>query len=416
MSLYGVMYTSVSGMAAQANRLSTVAENVANVNTNGYKRASTQFASLLLNQFGGEYESGSVLTTVRNGIGEQGNITGTTSVTDLAVSGNGFFVVSGADGTPYLTRAGNFVPTSDGRLVNAAGMALMGYPTGASGTVNSFAGLQNITLSSLELKAAPSTSGEFSANLPSGADIIDAAALPSTNAATATYSAKSSLTVYDNLGGEVTLDIYFSKTADNTWEATVFNHADAPADGGFPYASGPMATTTLDFDAASGKLTAASAKSLSVAIPNGAAVSLDLSQMSQLASDYAVLSASANGNAPSSVDRLDIGKDGLMTAIYQNGTRVPVYQIPLAYVASPDLMAALPGNVFQPTADSGDVQIGTPQQGGLGDILSGSLEQSTVDLASELTSMIDAQRSYSANSKVFQTGADLMDVLLNLKR
>jgi flagellar hook protein FlgE len=410
------MYTSVSGMTAQADRLSTVAENVANVNTNGYKRVSTQFASLLLNDFGGDYESGSVLTTVRNDISGQGNITSTTSVTDLAVSGNGFFVVSGPDGTPYLTRAGNFVPVSDGRLVNAAGFALMGYPIGATGTVNSFAGLQNITLDDLALKAAASTSGQFSANLPSGADIVDAATLPSTNAADAKYSAKSSLTVYDSLGGEVTLDIYFSKTADNSWEATVYNQADASAAGGFPYASGPMTTTTLDFDPGSGQLTAASAKSLSVAVPNGASFTLDLSKTSQLASDYSVLSASANGNAPSGVDRLAIDKNGIMTAIYQNGTRVPVYQIPLAHVASPDMMAELPGNVFQPTADSGDVQIGAPQQGGLGSIMSGALEQSTVDLASELTAMIDAQRSYSANSKVFQTGADLMDVLLSLKR
>ena len=419
MSLYGVMYTSVSGMAAQANRLSAVAENVANVNTNGYKRVSAQFASLLLHEFGGNYESGSVLTTVRSDIAGQGNIIGTSSATDLAIGGDGFFVVAAADGSPFLTRAGNFVPNGDGELVNAAGFRLMGYPIGSGGstaTVNGFSGLQTITLSELALRATPTTTGTFSANLPSGADIVAAADLPSTNSATAQYTAHSSLTTYDNLGGEVMLDVYYSKTADNSWEMTVFNHADAAAGGGFPSASGPLSTTTLDFDGTTGKLAATSATSASINIPNGATLKLDLSQMSQLATDYTVVTATVNGNAPSGVERIDIGRDGVIAATYQNGTRVPVFRIPLAYVASPDMLVAMPGNVFQASADSGQVQIGNAQQGGLGDIMSGALEQSNVDLASELTAMIDAQRSYSANSKVFQTGADLMDVLVNLKR
>lgn len=416
MSLYGVMYTSISGMAAQANRLSTVAENVANVNTNGYKRSSAQFASLLLREFGGNYESGSVQTTVRTEIGSQGNIIGTNSVSDLAIGGDGFFIVSSADGTPYLTRAGNFVPNGDGELVNAAGFKLMGYPAGSDGAVNGFSGLQTITLAQLALKAAPSTTGTFTANLPSDADIIAAADLPSTNSATAKYTAHSTLATYDNLGGQVMLDVYYSKTADNTWEMTVYNHADAASGGGFPYASGPLSTTTLDFDATSGKLTSTSATSASIAIPKGATLTLDVSQMSQLATDYTVLTATVDGNPPSGVQRIDIGKDGVVSATYENGTRVPVFKIPLAYVASPDMMLALPGNVFQASADSGEVQIGNAQQGGLGNIMSGALEQSNVDLATELTSMIDAQRGYSANSKVFQTGADLMDVLVNLKR
>jgi flagellar hook protein FlgE len=413
------MYTSVSGMSAQADRLSALAENVANVNTDGYKRVSTEFASMLLNEYGGNYESGSVLTTIRNDISGQGSLISTSSATDLAVGGNGFFVVAGADGTPYLTRAGNFVPNANGELVNAAGFRLMGYPVGtggAGGSVNSYDGLQTIALSDLSLRAAPTTSGVFTANLPSGAEIVASADLPSANAAGAKYTAKSSLTAYDNLGTPVTLDVYYSKTADNTWEVAVYNHADANASGGFPYSAAALSTQTLAFDPSNGQLTGASAKSIDIPVPNGATLNLDLSQMSQLSTDYTVISASVNGNAPSGLERVDIGKDGVVTATYQNGTRVPVYQIPLAHVASADMMRALPGNVFQPTAESGDVQIGKAQQGGLGDIVSGALEQSTVDLASELTSMIDSQRSYTANSKVFQTGADLMDVLVNLKR
>ena len=127
MSLYGVMRTGVSGMNAQSSRLSTVADNIANSSTNGYKRASTEFASMLINSGSGEYTSGGVNTRVRYNVSEQGNLSYTTSVTDLGIAGNGFMIVTDGNGTPFLTRAGSFVPDGSGNLVNAAGFYLMGY-------------------------------------------------------------------------------------------------------------------------------------------------------------------------------------------------------------------------------------------------------------------------------------------------
>ncbi len=419
MSLYGIMRTSVSGMNAQANRLSTVAENVANVNTTGYKHGSCEFSTLLLSNCPGDYESGSVMTDVRNHISSQGSILNTASVTDLAVGGDGFFAVSDDDGTPYLTRAGSFVPNGDGDLVNAAGFRLMGYrldPDQPNITVNGFTNLTPVNFEDLALSAAPSTSGSFLANLPAGATAIAGADLPSLNLAGSQYTAKSSLITYDNLGGEVLLDVYFSKTGDNAWEVAVFSADDAAAGGGFPYASGPVSTAALSFDSVTGGLAVGSASSIDIAIPGGQNFALDLSDMSQLSTSYVVLSAEANGNAPSGAELIDIGRDGLVYATYGNGTRVPVFRIPLAHVTSPDMLTPLAGNVYTASVDSGDVEIGFAQEGQLGSIISGALEQSTVDLASELTSMIDAQRSYTANSKVFQTGSELMDVLVNLKR
>ena len=129
MSLYGVMRTGVSGMSAQSNKLSTVSDNIANVNTTGYKRASTEFSSLILKSGSGNYDSGAVETTVRYAISDAGHTQFTTSSTDLAVQGNGFFVVSNATNTQqYLTRAGSFVPDAQGNLVNAAGYYLLGQP------------------------------------------------------------------------------------------------------------------------------------------------------------------------------------------------------------------------------------------------------------------------------------------------
>ena len=419
MGLYGMMRTSVSGMAAQANRLSTVADNIANSSTAGYKRASTEFSSLVLESGGSGYESGSVETRVRIGVSEQGTFKFTTSVTDLAVKGAGFFLVGNENGQTYLTRAGSFVKDGNGDLVNAAGYRLMGYslaPGAPTPVANGTAGLAVVNIGALALQSDPSTEGNLFVNLPSNAAVETD--LPSGNAATAVYTAKTSLVTYDNLGNEVTLDVCMTKTNDNEWEVAVYNQADAdPTSQGFPYANGQLnAPTTLVFDPTTGQLDGSSPTSLDIAIPNGGTVALDMSQSSQLATDYTLLEAAVNGNAPSEVERVEIDDDGTLYAVFENGARLATYRIPLANVASPDNLQPLAGNVFAPSVDSGDVQVGFAGEGGFGTMVSSALEQSTVDLASELTAMIESERNYTANSKVFQTGSELMDVVVNLKR
>ena len=419
MGLYGMMRTSVSGMNAQANRLSTVADNIANSSTAGYKRASTEFSSLILESGGSAYESGSVETRVRYGISEQGTFRFTTSVTDLAVKGNGFFLVNNEAGQTYLTRAGSFVKDGNGDLVNAAGYRLMGYslaPGAPTPVANGTAGLEVVNIGPLALQAAPSTTGNLFVNLPSNAAIETDP--PSGNAATAVYTAKTSLVTYDNLGNEVTLDVYMTKINDNEWEVAVYNQADAdPTSQGFPYANAQLnAPTNLLFDATTGQLDVSSPTSFDIPIPNGGTVALDMSETSQLATSYTLLDAGVDGNAPSEVERVEIDNNGTLFAVFQNGARVATYRIPLANVASPDNLQPLAGNVFAPSVDSGDVQVGFAGQGSLGNMVSGALEQSTVDLASELTAMIESERNYTANSKVFQTGSELMEVVVNLKR
>ena len=418
MSLYGVMRTGASGMNAQANRLSTVADNLANVNTTGYKAASCEFSSLLLSTSEIDYECGSVLTHVRYHVGTQGGLTGTASFTDLGISGNGFFLVANPDGTPFLTRAGSFIPDGGGNLVNAAGFTLLGYDvtTQEAGViVNGFANLVPVNLSTLALTATPSTEGILKTNLPAAAGEIAAANLPSSNAADAEFTAKSSLIVYDSLGAEVKLDVYFAKTADSTWEVSIFDGRTAAAGGSFPYSAGPLASEILTFEA-DGTLSPSQTGKITLAVPGGADVTLDVNGTTQLATSYTVVSASANGTPAGRPDKVEIARDGYVHALYGSGARIAVYRIPLGQVTSPDRLTPLPGNVYSPSTDSGGVEIGFSRFDGLGEIISGTLEQSTVDLAGELTSMIDAQRSYTANSKVFQTGSELMDVLVNLKR
>jgi flagellar hook protein FlgE len=402
MSLYGVLRSGVSGMNAQSNKLGTVAENIQNSSTNGYKRASTEFSSLILPSSEGSYNSGSVTSRVRYTIADQGPIAYTTSASDLAISGNGFFVVSDPSGSPYLTRAGNFVKDGrTGNLVNASGFTLMGYKLGAGAvnpSLNSLDGVEPVNMSSFAMQATGSTKGTFKGNLPDGEPVI---------APPAVVSKQSSLQVYDKVGNPIKIDIALTKTSATEWTITVSNGTSSePLDPATP-------SMTLEFDG-DGQLNVPSSV-LSFKIPGGETFDLDMSGMTQLAGEYNV-TGEANGNAPSAVKDVEFASDGTVYAVYEDGTRVGAYRIPLANVSSPDNLSPRAGNVYETTAASGGYQVGFPEMSGFGSIASGALEGSNVDIGTELTAMIEAQTSYTANSKVFQTGSELLDVLMNLKR
>jgi flagellar hook protein FlgE len=406
MGIYSLLTTSASGMAAQSALLNTVSDNIANADTVGYKRSTTEFSSLVLSSGAvSDYQAGSVLIDPQMAIDSQGAINSTTNVTDLAVQGNGFFIVEGPNNQPVLTRVGSFEKDSNGNLVNAAGFTLLGYPVNGTGVANGFAGLVPVNLNSIALQATPTTSGQFYLNLPSSAGTVTGAL-----ASPPTYTNKTSLVTYDNLGNQVTLDVYLSHTAASTWQAAVFNPKGTATSLGTNIAS-----ANLTFNA-TGQLIQppAGVSSLAFTVPGGSSMTLDMSQTTQLATAYTVLTAKTNGNAPSQVANVAIGTDGTLSAVYQNGSVVPAYNIPLATVASPDKMTVISGNAFQPGLTSGAAQIGTAGTAGLGTIKSSALEASTVDLASELTTMIAAQNNYQANSKVFNTGSTLLQVLINL--
>jgi flagellar hook protein FlgE len=406
-------------MNAQSNRLGTIADNIANASTVGYKRAGTQFSSLLLNDTTTSYNSGGVETSVRYGVSQQGVLSPTTSPFDLAIAGAGFMMVSAPDGSLALTRAGAFVPDGEGRLINSAGYTLMGYPLpeNASGppVINGTAGLVPVNVMAGGMRAAATTIGAMIANLPAMADVVAAADLPATNAAGATSTARSSVLVYGSLGEEIMLDVHFAKTGTGEWQMAVYNAADRDAGGGFPYANAALATTTLEFDA-TGQLDPGSAQSLAVAVPGGASMEIDLASMTQVAGDYAVDLINTNGNAPSRVQAIEIAADGRLYEVYEDGSRFASYLIPLATVASPDRLSSKAGNIYLPSNDSGNLRVGIAGSAGFGDVRSGALENSTVDLATELADMIEAQRNYTANSRVFQTGSELMELVVNLKR
>ncbi len=522
-----MMRTGGSGMNAQANRLGTVAENIANANTTGYKRASTEFSSLILPTSNGSYNSGGVETNVRYSISEQGPTTYTTSGTDMAINGGGFFIVEGANGSNFLTRAGAFTQNGDGDLVNSAGYTLMGYEykAGVDPTVvvNGFDGLTKVNLASDGLVAKGSTKGSMGATLNSGdavgaesktslkvfdsqgnallvnfvytktaankwsldvqhngASLMNQPAMPSKNAAVSgnldpaaavgdTFTTSSN--IYDNTGLLRTLDTVYTMTAAG-WEYTV-SHAGTPLfsdqfhanefDGAGDYIDpdpeevpeltlgtgttiGPIMTTptgltskpgpstialtfdgspaaigtpvTVSFDAKGQLIGPQSVTTGALALGGSVLGSLkvDITKTQQLGRAFTPDGGTIDGSAPSKVAGYQIDKEGIVYVKYENGTLDPRYRVALATVQSPDNLIPQSGNVYSQGVDSGVIITGFAGSGDFGSIQSGALEGSNVDIANELTAMIESQRSYTANSKVFQTGADLLDVLVNLKR
>jgi flagellar hook protein FlgE len=410
-SSFGLFNTSVMGMAAQSDALASISENIANSGTVGYKQATTHFMTVLSGLQTSDSFGGGVTTKSRYEITQQGALQHTSSPTDLGVKGAGFIVVSNSAGETFLTRAGSFVPDAQGRLVNAAGYYLMGFGVGSPSS--SISAMQVVNINPGRLVANPSTSGVLSANLAANASTVPAVDLPSTNAATATFTSKTSLTTYDNLGNSVVVDIYFAKTGANAWEMTAYNSADAAPGGAFPYSTPALAVQTLAFSPANGSLSAGSP--VNIAIPGGATLSLDISNMTQLGAPFGVSSTTVNGNGAAAVSSVQISSDGTLSYVLGNGQTIPAYMIALANVNSPDNLNVVTGNVFTPNTDSGQVFVGNPGAGGFGVIASSNLENSTVDLATQLSSMIVAQRSFTANSQVFQVASDILQVLNNIK-
>ncbi|WP_068082047.1 flagellar hook protein FlgE [Polycladidibacter stylochi] len=390
MGIYGIMNTSVSGMNAQANKLSTVADNIANVNTNGYKAVSTSFSSMVVNSSSSSYDSGSVKTTIQQSVSKSGSANFTQTSTNMSVAGSGFFIVNDSNGGQYLTRAGDFVFDRKRNLVNAAGFYLQGYPVDDSGKAGTT--LANVNVSNVQMEAQASKSATLNVNLPDTAAVDDIQT--------------TSLKVYDNLGNEETLTFEYKKktasaggTTDPVWELTV---------------TPPGTSQDLTFDKATGKIKTASS-TMTIALPGGRSVDIDMAGSSQLAADFSVIEAKKDGTGPSSVSDVRIDDEGTLFAVYSNGEEKAVYKIPLGNVANPDKLTLVSGNSYRVNNDAGVLRVVNAGSGGTGKIAGYQIEGSNVDLASELTSMIQSQRSYTANSKVFTASSEILQVLVNLR-
>lgn len=436
MSLYGAMMIGVSGLSANSRALSVSSSNIANVNTIGYKASGNAFSTLLASAVGsGDVSSAGVIANQLQNITEQGGITSTQSPTDLAISGNGFFVVSpnlsssGNSQTLLYTRAGNFTPDSSGNLKNTAGLYLMGWPLDSNGAVPTDRNdLTNINVNNLAGKAEATTKMALKANLQASTDITTGYTPGDMAAGTVTPNFQRTINVYDSQGGTQPLQVSYVKTGANTWSYEV-TYQGAGANIGSP-TDNLIASGTMEFNADGTLKTADTSAatptgSISVTIPwdttasglNPQTISIDMGTpgssdgLTQFDNPSALVSSSVDGALFGSLSGVSIDADGFVTAQFSNGLSQKVFKLPVATFANPDGLSAVSGNAYAASSASGTPTIGEANLGGAGTIQSEALEGSTVDLATEFTNLITTQRAYSASARIVTTADQMLQTL-----
>jgi flagellar hook protein FlgE len=394
------MYTGLSGLDANSTALSVIGNNIANVNTVGFKLSDIAFEDIL----------GATLTSGQVGLGvsvasiiesfTQGAFESTNSATDMAITGNGFFVVNDGTGN-YYTRAGRFVLDADGNLANPQGMLLQGWLADPTGTIDVTG--QPTGLSVGSVVSSPSATTSFNLNMNLNADAADGD----------TFSA--TVEGYDSKGGKVTLTVDFTYDAAAnqwTWNAT---SPDGTATG----------SGTLQFDSA-GQLTAPADQTIAITgLSNGAAdmtVTWDIVDASGVSSLTSYASASTlntqtqNGYGVGSLQGVSVDADGVISGFFSNGQNRNLGQVALADFQSPWGLASMGEGIYAVSSASGEAAIGEPGNGGRGEISASTLELSNVDLAREFVKMITAQRGFQANSRVITTSDEVITDVINLKR
>ncbi len=433
MSLYGSMAIGVAGLAANSQALSATSSNIANVNTVGYKEATSSFTTFLNATAGvGDNSSAGVAVRIGQDITTQGLPQSTSSNTDLSISGNGFFVVStNADGTGVreYTRAGSFTPDVNGNLVNTAGLYLLGYKLDSAGNVPTDASDLSLVNTSTISGAAEATGNlTIQANLNSDSTVDSGYTAGDMTSGTVSPDFTRTIDVYDSQGGSQPVTFSFIKTAANTW-AYEASYAGAASN---LTATGPISEGSITFnaDGTLANVNGASPASgtVSMTIPwnsatsglNPQTISLDLGTvggsdgLTQANAPSALNGTHIDGTPYGSVSGVTVATDGTVTAQFSNGLSQDVYKIPLATFTSPNGLGQMNGNAYAATKASGPPDINLANSGAAGTIQSKSLEGSTVDLANEFTNLITTQRAYSACARIITTADQMLAQLEQL--
>ncbi len=425
----------LSGLNAASTSLDVTGNNIANVGTTGFKSARAEFGDLYANSLflgGSRYTVGSGVTT--QAISQQftqGNVSTTGASLDLAINGNGFFITSNNGSTTY-TRAGAFGTDSSGYIVDASGNRLQGYGVDADGEVVEGI-LTDLTVSTAAVAPKASTSLTETLNLNSSDTVPTETPFDASD--TDTYNYTFSTDIYDSQGNAHSLSQYFVKTDQNTWTMYVtvdgVNPADPTstdpysADLTFNSAGALTASTSSDFTVDSlGNLTLtnwvpAAKNAAGTMASNGASaatdgVTIDMSATSQYNSTSAVTAKSQDGYAPGNLSSLSIDSDGNLFGTYSNGQSKVIGQVALANFANVQGLTPVGGTGWKESYASGVPVIGAPNTGVMGDITAGALEDSNVDLTSELVNLIKAQSNYQANAKTISTESTIMQTILQM--
>jgi flagellar hook protein FlgE len=409
----GSFSSPLSGLkAAQAN-LQSVSNNLANVGTTGYKDQSLTFSDVFsqsgtTNGSGNPVQTGSGVAISSTATDfTEGSLDTTGTASNMAISGNGFFVTQNAAGLQDYTRAGDFTTNSAGQLVTPNGELVLGFPA-VNGVANTSAALQPMQVSGMTSPPVASTTVGITANLDA-------------STATGGTATSSTLSIFDSLGTPHTLTVSYTKTAANTWTYT----ASVPSTDitGGTGTTTTVGSGTLNFDS-TGALASTSnvvpisisnlvdgAASMSVSGPFGAVANSTITQTSL---SSATSATSTDGLASGTLSSYSVNKDGTIQGTFSSGKNLILGQVAVASFANTQGLVNTSNNNYQPTAASGSAVIGIAGTGGRGTIVGGSVEQSNVDIATEFAKLIQAQQAYSANAKSVTTFNQLSQATLSM--
>ena len=434
MSLYSALYAGVSGLGAQSTAMAAVADNITNINTIGYKGVTADFRTLVTDgRLGSSYSAGGVAAAPQAMISKQGLLQAAAGDTDLGIDGAGFFVTrssSSPDGDVAYTRAGSFKPDLQGYLRNTSGYYLQGWRLDAQGNfvdTGSLDTLEPVRLSDLTGSAAATSRVQLSANLRADeTPYAGAYAAGDMASGAVTPHFSRTMDVYDAQGTAHRITLSYLKTGANEWATEIYA---VPASDVTATPNGLLTSGTVLFNG-DGSLNRAGSTAglfdpLNITWTNGAgsgpielALGSDggLDGLTQFTGESATKSSSADGGLLGTIASVEVSPEGIVSAIFSDGTARAVFQLPIATFQNPDALTRLSGNAFIGSSASGNVTINAPGRLGAGMISPGTLEASNVDLAEEFTNMIRFQRAYSASSKIITTVDDMLQELSSLKR
>ncbi len=434
MTISSSLNAGVAGLQANATRLASISDNIANSSTFGYKRVQTDFHSLVISSRGGTYSAGGVRAVAERLIDQRGSLVSTSNATDLAVRGRGFLPVAqstevevaNGDTEMYLTTTGSFRTDSEGYLRSNSGLVLLGWPALPDGTIPSYPrdtadGLEPVQINVNQFSGEPTTNMTLGVNLPA----------TQTDAGAVGDASELSIEYFDNLGTSESINITFTPTvpatgSSNSWTMTLRDSVD-------PAVS--IGEYTLEFDdsrTAGGTLLSVTSTGTGGAYDpvtgtlivdvDGGPIEIDIGRpgeadgLTQLSDNFAPISISKDGSPVGNMTNVEVDPNGYVYAYFDTGITRVIYQVPLVDLPSPNGMVALDQQTYQPSVDSGSFFLWDASDGPTGDILSFALEESTTDVAGELTSMIQTQRAYSSNAKVIQTVDEMLQETTNIKR
>ncbi|WP_205626550.1 flagellar hook protein FlgE [Ruegeria profundi] len=431
MTISSSLNAGVAALKANANRLSTISDNIANSGTYGYKRVNTDFHSMVTTGQGGSYSAGGVRTTSQRLVDQRGSLVTTNNSTDLAVRGRGLLPVrpssqlASGSNEMLLTTTGSFRPNEEGYLVTQSGLVLLGWRANSDGSIPTVArdtpaALEPVQLSVNQLAGSPTTKAKLRMNLPATA----------TQAGASGDTQPLSIEYFDNLGKTETIDIELKPSvptdgSSNEWTMIL---RDSASDGDIV---GEYTLTFTDSRTAGGTLEKVAKvtggdydkDTGSVVVDvKGGPMEIDLGLIgdnegiTQLSDTFAPVSITRDGSAVGTLSSIQVDENGYVYAFYDTGISRRMFQIPLADVPNPNGLTALDSQTYAPSRESGNFFLWNAGEGPTGELVSFAREESTTDVSTELTSLIQTQRAYSSTATVIKTVDEMLQETTNIKR